>query len=48
MGGGRSQEEWQVIESPYKRFVHNVEADREYHEQRPDIEESPRPERRDE
>jgi hypothetical protein len=26
MGGGRTKEEWQAIESPYKRFVHNIEA----------------------
>jgi hypothetical protein len=48
MGGGRSEEEWREIESSYKRFVHNVDADREYYEQRLDIEESPRSDRRDE
>jgi hypothetical protein len=48
MGGGRSEDEWREIESSYKRFVHNVDADREYYEQRLDIEESPRSDRRDE
>jgi hypothetical protein len=48
MGGGRTQEEWQAIESPYKRFVHDVDSDREAYEQWLDIAERERAERLDE